>query len=548
MVDQEALSAERTAKVETRRDWRNLALLLLLVLPLRLWLLVNTEVAARDSIGFIRYALQFESKPWKEVVLGNHQHPGYPLAVWAVSQPVRALFGTDPVTMRVSAQLASGLAALALLIPMYFLGKQLFSRQVGFWGALLFQYFPVSGHHLSDGISEALFLFLVATALWRGVLAVRGYRPREFAWCGLWGGLAYLTRPEGALVVLAAGLVLVGMQLVIDWRKPWTAFFACGLSLSATAAAVGSIYVLTTGHLTNKPAGNNIGKVLSAHADEILPGEVDRPRGPLFASLFGVFFKRADTLPSRFGRGLGAMATEFSQGFHYVGWVPALFGLFWSRERFRCQPWFWVPAAYCLLHGVILLLLAMVEFYVSDRHMLVLIMCGTLFTVEGVREAALRLWQWRGRPAATSRWWLKPASLSAIVLVAMVLICLPKTGQRLHGNRAGNHLAGLWLGSKLAKGDVVIDDHAYSHYYAGQVFVEGKEPVLNKGYQPTCYTVVTRSKDSEVDSGRKEKEEEIRRAATVVYQWPENKQLEDARVVIYAQPREMSKNPWRVAP
>ncbi len=72
------------------RDWRCLATLLMLVLPLRVWLLYNTEVAARDSIGFIRYALQFESKPWQEVLLGNHQHPGYPLAVWAVSQPVRA--------------------------------------------------------------------------------------------------------------------------------------------------------------------------------------------------------------------------------------------------------------------------------------------------------------------------------------------------------------------------------------------------------------------------------------------------------------------------
>src|SRR2546421_8808494 len=98
-------------------DWRHLLLLLALVLPLRGWLLFNTEVAARDSIGFIRYALQFEGKSWKETLLANHQHPGYPLAIWAVSQPIRALAGTNADTMRLSAQLASTLAALALLIP-----------------------------------------------------------------------------------------------------------------------------------------------------------------------------------------------------------------------------------------------------------------------------------------------------------------------------------------------------------------------------------------------------------------------------------------------
>ena len=87
----------------TRVDWRYLALLLALVLPLRMWLICDTEVAARDSIGFIRYALQFENKSWQAVLLGNHQHPGYPLAVWAVSQPVRAIGGTDALTMRISA-------------------------------------------------------------------------------------------------------------------------------------------------------------------------------------------------------------------------------------------------------------------------------------------------------------------------------------------------------------------------------------------------------------------------------------------------------------
>jgi hypothetical protein len=542
--------ATRTSEVadvakDGSTDWRRVALLLALVLPLRVWLLANTEVAARDSIGFIRYALQFETKPWTEVVRNNHQHPGYPLAVWAVSQPVQALAGTDPITMRISAQLASALAALALLIPMYFLGKELFDREVGFWGALFFQYLPVSGHHLSDGISESLFLFLTAMALWRGVLAVRKYQPREFAWSGLWGGLAYLTRPEGAVVVLAVGLMLIGLQLAACWRKPWPRFVACGVSLSVAAGTVGGIYVVTTGKFTNKLALG--GLFMSTEAP---PSREEQARGPMFASVFGVFFKPTTHLPLRVGRSLGAMGSELNQSFNYVGWVPALAALYWGRTRFRRDPGFWVLAGYCLLHSIVLFLLAMVQSYVSDRHVMVLVLCGSFFAVAGIRELAAQIRTWFSRRSLDAN----PASESAVrrlaglLVMALILVCLPKTGQRLHGNRVGNRVAGIWLAGKLAEGDMVDDDHAYSHYYAGQVFVEDKDPPIPKGVRPTYYVVVSRSKEPESDKVRKVKEDHVRARAARVFRWPENSTWEDARVVIYAGPRDFTTNPWRVAP
>src|SRR4051812_17313900 len=97
----------------TRTDWYLLGLLILLVLPLRAWLICNTEVIARDGIGYIRYALAFDRRPWHEVWKSNDQHPGYPLAVWAVSVPVRWMAGTsDAATMQLSAQLVSAAASL----------------------------------------------------------------------------------------------------------------------------------------------------------------------------------------------------------------------------------------------------------------------------------------------------------------------------------------------------------------------------------------------------------------------------------------------------
>src|SRR6185503_1575345 len=129
--------------------------------------------------------------------------------------------GIDPEGMRLSAQLASSLAALLLVIPMFFLGKELFDRRVGFWGALIFQWLPVSAHVLSDGLSEALFLLFTASALLFAVHAVRGAGWRHYVLCGACTALSYLTRPEGALVALALGATMLGSQMWPAWRRSW---------------------------------------------------------------------------------------------------------------------------------------------------------------------------------------------------------------------------------------------------------------------------------------------------------------------------------------
>src|SRR5260221_5065931 len=210
---------EPAAACGWKKDALALGLLVLLVLPVRLWLLVNTEVAARDSIGYIRYALEFETHDWDKVIKAHDQHPGYALTVLAVSQPLRSASGqTDAATMQLAAQITTMMAAMLLLYPMYHVGRLLFNRRTGFGAALLYQVLPINAQHLSDGISEGLFLFLVASALLQGVRALQGQSPVRFALCGLISGLAYLTRLEGAMVAMAAGGVLVGMQFVSSRR------------------------------------------------------------------------------------------------------------------------------------------------------------------------------------------------------------------------------------------------------------------------------------------------------------------------------------------
>ena len=187
-------------------DLRCLAILVLLVVAIRTWQITHTEVASRDSISYIRIAWQLGHGDWREVMPHSPQHPAYPLAVLAMSLPVRQFIPDDlPRAWQLSAQLASALASVLLLVPMFYLGRELFDRRVAFWACLLFQCLPTSGKVMGDGLSDTLFLLFACAGLWLACVALRRGSWIAFALTGLAGGLAYLTRPEGALIVGAPG-------------------------------------------------------------------------------------------------------------------------------------------------------------------------------------------------------------------------------------------------------------------------------------------------------------------------------------------------------
>jgi hypothetical protein len=522
-----------------KRDAVALAVLVALVLPVRLWLIGHTVVAARDSIGYIRYALEFEQLPWQEVWKKNHQHPGYPLAVLVVSEPLRwATGGTDAETMLIATQLTSLFAALLLLYPMYHLGCLLFNRTVGFGAALLFQYLPTSGHHLADGISEALFLLLAASTLLQAVRAFNERSLPRFVLCGLLCGLTYLTRPEGAMILLVVLVVLGAAPFVSTWRLSARRCIASAAALTVTSLLVCSLYVYATGRITNKLSALQVIDVLRHPFGERAGGDVDEPvawsgGGPLFA----VTFAPADRSVHQLARSTRALSSELCTGFHYAGIVFAAVGLAWSFGRLRNLPGFWVLAVYSSIHTATLLALAMTVSYVSDRHVMVLVLCGSYLVIAGLCELPRRVVGWTGTGGRSLL--VQPAFWSLLLLAGLIGISVPKVLQPLHANRGANRAAGYWLAERLRPGDVVDDDHCWSHYYAGMVFKENIPEVVAPNHERVCYVVITRSRDTEINQSRKDREEKARaRGGHVVHFWPEAGDVDAARVVIWAVPRE----------
>src|SRR5262245_50244379 len=184
-MDHRAQSAAEPVPFWRRHDLGWVLVVVFLAAGLRVWQVSHLEITATDSVAFIQYAWQLDHHPWPEVLRQANRHPGYPVAILAASRFVRPFSGgPESAVMQRSAQLASAFASVLLVLPMLFLGRELFDRQTAFGACVLFQCFPSSSQVFADGLCEALYLLFAASALW---LAVRGLRTRAvwpFALCG----------------------------------------------------------------------------------------------------------------------------------------------------------------------------------------------------------------------------------------------------------------------------------------------------------------------------------------------------------------------------
>jgi predicted membrane-bound dolichyl-phosphate-mannose-protein mannosyltransferase len=212
---------------------------------------------ARDSVTFCEYARDLGNEGWAYLRRPTtHQHPLFPLTVLATQRLGRVLGVADsPLTWQRSGQVVAGLAGLALVLLAGLLTRRLVRRvelpidpNAAAVGALaLAALLPLniwlSAEVMSDQLHAAFYL-LGAWAM------LRLERTRSAALCGVAGALAYLTRPEGLVVILAALAALVALR--IPWRRRLLGMF----TLLAAFGVCASPYWLATGALTAKLGKN----------------------------------------------------------------------------------------------------------------------------------------------------------------------------------------------------------------------------------------------------------------------------------------------------
>jgi hypothetical protein len=174
--------------------------------------------------------------------------------------------------------------------------------------------------------------------------------------------------------------------------------------------------------------------------------------------------------------------------------------------------------------------------YVSDRHLLLVILLGIFWAAAALAELPRRLAGLAGRRSklAGSPIW------GGLLLLGIIAAVLPRTLEPLHANRKGFRHAGLWLGERVRPWDSVLDPYCWSHYYAGKVFHEGTNATPPEGVTPVDYVVVEIAGNEHARLPLMKEAGERSRRGEVVFRWTGRRRKEVVEVVVFAVPRVVS--------
>jgi len=445
-----------------RHDALLLGLLLAVAIGVKAWLFQHTDAIARDGIVYILIANRYEEGPFLDVLRRTHQHPLFPLYVIGVSWFIHPLSGGESALgWQRSAQLANMLAGVLLVLPLYYLGRELGGRKLAFWATLLFLCLPVTGRLLADGVSEGTYLLFCVTTL---CLAVRSFRTgSRTGWllAGIAAGLAYLTRPEAALVSAAVLLVLFFAKargiLALSWRQAGVRAAAFALA----AALVVSPYWLAIGRISNKPS---VGEVLEGAALEPAPPATGSAL--LLAARFMDGVDGKDWSGMTPLRALWEVLDESSKALLYVLWLPALAGMFAFRRELFTRPGLGLIAVVLVANLLVLWRLAMASRYVSERHTLLIALCACYLAVVFL----FRLAEWLRSSPPLGKGERKMWPRTALVAGLMILVAWGtiRTLRPLHSGRKAHRQAAEWFVQNAREGDVLVDPYGFARFYAEQ--------------------------------------------------------------------------------
>lgn len=536
--------AEEKVLPSVKRQVFILFALMILVVGLRAWQLMHTEVAARDSIGFIRYAwLLQNSTDWKSVIKDAQQHPGFPLAIHLASKPVLYFVGSDlPFAYQLSSQLVSSFFSVLLVIPLFFLALEIFNTKVAVWSVLLFEFLPAISKVLGDGLSEGMFLFFAASALALVLNAFKSNRLSIWFFAGLSSACAYLVRPEGLIIVIACcAVMVVGILLgkFNDTRartKMVMGLFMVMLGFLMLAFP----FILTIGKLTTKPTGQKILEQISivpietdsrlalADTSKLVTGVFDH------VSLFASWWEGEDKSPAaRFMWSFMVLGDSYLKGLNYLGCAFAFVGLLMTPKGSWYKPGVLVLVLCFALLNVAFYRVALVMGYLSERHAMLALMIMVVWSAYGgviLGDVFLMFFK-----DSWARIVLGALNQVSLLLLLLLVPSVYKSMETLHYNREGFRQVGKWLASNCKEGDLVEDAFCWSHFYAGKVFLEGKSGLIVSDPR-VKYVIVERSGNPHLRLQTQDEESLKSQNGRVVYDWPCRRKGANSTVLVYELP------------
>ncbi len=435
-----------------RLDWRRLGLLMLAASLLLGWLAAHTAIFYTDGLRYIAQAKTIDQGSLTQGLVRSVDHPVYPLAILAVH---RLVGGQSPHDWQRAAQIAAVIAGVLLVIPLYLIALELFGSSSAWLACLLIYLVPYSGHVMADALSEGTFLLFWSFGVWASIKLLRTGRLAWLLPVVVASVLAYLTRPEGLVILLSlvAALVILTFRPALEFPAS-TRRQALGLLLVASLAAAGP-FMLLKGGISSKPSMSRLlGLAPKAGAMAV---ERERPLDSdqrvsqtvfLAARALIKAVPRATTIPLLLLAPLGIVASCRSQA---------------GRRS-------WLFLGIMLgLSAVALMRVHAMAGYCTPRHALVVAWILILASGAGLEQVIASL------SRRVSRWlpdrWPIRRIESALVTIALggwLLAWGPALAAPIDSGFEGYRRAGEWLATSAGAKERVLDLKGLALYYAGK--------------------------------------------------------------------------------
>ena len=439
---------------KNNNDKRNLFILLLLALSIRIILYPHLHLIAKDgAFQYIPVAKLYACGEFKKA-LSQPQTPLYPFLI--------ALVSKSGLNLESAGRLISLIFNTLTIIPLYFLGKKLFkSSHISLLAGFLLAIHPYFVRFSVDVLKEAPYIFFFVTALWLSYEALSSEKLWLYLVAGIAIGFSYLTRADGIEILIIVSLWIL-FQKISELRKTYKRRIGAFFLLSAFSFILVVPYLW---HIRQTTGEWNLSKKIKL---EVLIG----PKSFVKEDKI-----REVSVIRKHTQGFLLLTSKSAKSFHPLLLIFLLFGLvkrktipYQKREEFFL-------ASFLGIHLFVLYFMAanysvfreghIVASSFSSRHVLPLVVISFFWMSMGIWEVRERIYKWivSKRDAVCS---LNLSRRVLVVILAVIaLSILPKTLKPQEVDKLGGKIAGIWIKENSGKeAPIIMTNMPQVAYYA----------------------------------------------------------------------------------
>lgn len=378
----------------------------------------------------------------------------------------------------------------AVIIPLYFLTRELFGKTTGILAAFLLAFFPALAFSSTNALAESTYTFLSISGVTLGWFALKQRSVWKAAMAGAFFGMSYLTRPEG-LGYLFVFLFIVCVWLSYHWYQHRQLVLVKSLVVTSVVTVLFALpYILYLRHTTHEWTISGKYKVNRFDVNAINRLSPDNRESPLdMAYHLGTFHKyKVDTYAGSDGRArdLISLAKRMAENvykilrFSIAGVItgPMFFLL---ALGFVAAPWTWPQAKlnmYLLIYFVFFWLIVISFFHINERYFTPLLPICFVWIAQGTIIFSQRLSHFFHLIPVKriARHSAKCGKMVTIILL-IVLSFLPEIGKVIGRDRLSREFwadavelkeAGSWLKKNTAQTPLLMSYNKAVDFYAGQ--------------------------------------------------------------------------------